>query len=114
MILEELRFAFQRVAHAFFGVDVLLTAVDDADKAQLQWIYTPSEDIQRVCTGIHKVKFCEYTNCALPLWIDGTGEFERFRVGQVYICRRYSQDDTLKNVYSKRTSEEENNQPVGF
>ena len=76
MILEELCFAFQRVAHAFFGVDVLLTAVDDADEAQLQWIYTPSEDIQRVCAGIHKVKFCEYTNCALALWIDGTGELE--------------------------------------
>ena len=76
MILEELRFAFQRVAHAFFGIDVLLTAVDDTDEAQLQWIYTPSEDIQRVCTGIHKVKFCKYTNGAPALWIDGTGEFE--------------------------------------
>ena len=76
MIPEELRFAVQRVAHTFFGVDVLLTAVDDADEAQLQWIYTPSEDIQRVCTGIHKVKFCEHSNCALALWIDGTGELE--------------------------------------
>ena len=76
MILEEFRFAFQRVAHAFFRVDVLLTAVDDADETQLQWIYTPSEDIQRVRTGIHKVQFCEYTNCALALWIDGTGELE--------------------------------------
>jgi pentose-5-phosphate-3-epimerase len=76
MILEELRFAIQRVAHAFFRVDVLLTAVDDADEAQLQWIYTPSEDIQGVCTGIHKVKFCEYTNCAPALWIDGTGKLE--------------------------------------
>lgn len=76
MILEEICFAFQRVAHAFFGVDVLLTAVDDADEAQFQWIYTSSEDIQRVCTGIHKVKFCEYTNCALALRIDGPGELE--------------------------------------
>ena len=76
MILKELRFTFQRVAHAFFGIDVLLTAVDNADEAQLQWIYTPCEDIQRVRTGIHKVKFCEYTNCAPALWIDGTGELK--------------------------------------
>lgn len=76
MILEKLRFAIQRVAHAFFGVDVLLTAVDDADEAQLQWIYTPSEDIQRVRTGIHKIKFREYADCALSLWIDRTGELE--------------------------------------
>ena len=76
MILEELCFAFQRVAHAFFRVDILLTAVDDADEAQLQWIYTPGKYIQRVCTGIHKVKFCEYTNCAPALWIDGTSELE--------------------------------------
>ena len=77
MILDELRFAFQRVAMLFFGVDVMLTAVEYADDAQLQRIYTPSENIQRVCTGTHKVKFCEYTNCAPALWIDdGTSELE--------------------------------------
>ena len=32
-----------------------------------------AQDIQRVCTGIHKVKFCEYTNGAPALWINGTG-----------------------------------------
>ena len=77
MIVEKLRFALQRVAHAFFGVDVLLTAIDDTDEAQLQWIYTSSEDIQCICTCIHEVELSEYTNCAPALWIDGTGKLKR-------------------------------------
>ena len=69
MILEGLRFAFQSVAHAFFGIDVLLNVC--------RWrpasMDIHAQDIQRVCTGTHKVKFCEYTNGAPALWINGTG-----------------------------------------
>ena len=114
MIVEKLRFALQRVAHAFFGVDVLLTAIDDTDEAQLQWIYTSSEDIQCICTCIHEVELSEYTNCAPALWIDGTGKLKRVWVGQVNICRWYGKNDTLEDVYLKEHERKTITNLLGF
>ena len=72
----------------------MLATVDDADETKLQRVNTTHEDVECVRSGIHEVKLGENADGAPPLRVNGASELEGVRVGKVYICSRYREDDT--------------------
>jgi len=93
MIPEELRLTVEGVRHALLRVDVLLTSIHDANKAQFQWVHSPSEDIKCIGSCVHKVELRQDTNSASALRINGTGKFQRLRISEIDICRGDCQYD---------------------
>ena len=75
MIPEELGLGFQGVGHCLVQINVLLTTVNNTNKAQFQGINASSEYIKRIGTSIHKVKFCEHANGATTLRVYRASKF---------------------------------------
>jgi hypothetical protein len=62
MVLEEFSFMSQSLLDCFARVDVPLSAINDGNITQTQGDDAPSQDIDDVCSLVHKVDFGEDTN----------------------------------------------------
>jgi len=101
VILEELGLACQGIGHTLCRHDVLLAAIDDSYEAKFERIDSPSENVQCVGSSIHKIELRKNTDCPSTLGIYGPSNLERFRVRQVHVCGRYSEDYTAQSMRSK-------------
>lgn len=98
MTFEKLRLAFEGVGHALVGVDVPLRTVHDADETQFERVHASREHVKRVGASIHQVQLGEDADCPPALWVNGSRELERVRVGEIYICGGDRENDTVVRV----------------
>ena len=73
VVLEKFLLLPPRVLHWDLGHDILLTPVDDTDKAEFEGIGPASENIQGIRPGIHEVELCEYAERAETSGVDSPG-----------------------------------------
>lgn len=92
VILEEILLFPTSVVHRHILHDVLLAAVDDADKAEFERIGPASKHVERVGACVHEVQLGEHTERPQSAGVDRPRQLQRVRVGQVHIRRRHSQD----------------------
>ena len=76
VVQEVLLFSYECIANFHTIDDVLLRSAFDTIVSQLKWIDSAIEKLERVCTIIHKVDFCEHANCSLTIWIDLFGNLK--------------------------------------
>lgn len=106
VVLEKVHFVVESLLQGLVALDVLLRAVDNANEAQLQGVDTPRKNVERICSVIHQVKLGQDANGSAAQGIDMTGQLQGFRVDNVDICGRDSQDDTvgLGNVFRNQVT----------
>lgn len=93
MALKKLLLFPARILHRDIRHDILLTAIDDADKAELEGVRPASEDIERIRARVHEVEFCQDAQCPQPAWVDGPGKLERVGIGEVDVGGGDGKDD---------------------
>ena len=98
MRTEELQFIIHRVLQHLPRVDVLLTSVHDANKPQFQRVHAARQNVHRIRASVHKIDLGQDTDGTATLRIHLSSQFQGFRVRDVYICGRYSKDDTEVKV----------------
>lgn len=70
MRLEELHLVVEGLIHRLVAEDVLLGAVDDTDKAELERVDAAVEDVEGVGACIHQVELCQDTDGPSALRVD--------------------------------------------
>lgn len=75
---EKVSLSAQRIRQRLVALDVLLRSVHDTDKAKLQRIYTPGENVHGVCTMVHEIQFGENTNRPFAHGVHMSGQLECF------------------------------------
>ena len=96
MTFKEALFGFESLIHGLAGKNVLLAAVDDADKTEFQRKHLASQDIQRVRACIHQIQLGHDANRALAHWVHLPRQLETVRVGQIRIGRRHRENNAAK------------------
>lgn len=92
VVLEEILLFPPSIVHRYVLHDVLLTAVDDADKAQFERVCPPGEHVERVGASVHEVQLGEHAERAQSTGVHRARELQRVRVGQIHIRGRHRQN----------------------
>ena len=92
---EELTLGHEGGLDVLAAVDVLLRTIDDADVAATQRQQAVLEDFARVRAVVHEIELGDDADGAHARRIDLARQLERVRVGQVGVCRRHGQYETI-------------------
>lgn len=102
MELEKFSLSTESIRKGLVSLNVLLGPIDHTNESKLQRVNPSRKNLKGVGAVIHKIQLGQHTNGPLPLWVDLAGKLESFRVDQVDIGRRDSEDDTVgfSNVFA--------------
>jgi hypothetical protein len=92
---EELALRLECIGEVLVALDILLRAVDRSNESKLERVYASRENVESVRAVVHKIELCEHTNGALSGGIDMTSELQRFRVDDVHVRGRDSQNNAV-------------------
>jgi len=101
MTREKLGLGLERIGHGLVGVYVPLRAVHDADKAQLERVHAPREDVERVRARVHQVELGQDADRPPALGVNGPRELEGVRVGEVYVCSGDGENNAGHIIYAR-------------
>lgn len=73
VVLEKLLLLPPRILHWYLGHDILLTPVDDTNKAEFEGIGPAGENVQGICPGVHEVELCENAERTETSGVDSSG-----------------------------------------
>lgn len=100
VVSEKVALRGQGIVQRLAALDVLLRAVDNANKAKLERVDPSREDVHGIRAVVHQIQFRQDPNRPLAHGIDMAGELQRLRVHEVDVGGRDSEDDAvrLRNV----------------
>lgn len=100
--LEKFSLSTKGICEGLVSLNVLLGPIDNTNESKLQRVNPSGKNLKGVGAVVHKVQLGQHTNGPLPLWVDLACKLESFRVDQVDIGRRDSEDDTVgfSNVFA--------------
>jgi hypothetical protein len=94
VVLEKVLFLLPRFFHGQVGHDVLLAAVDDADKAEFERVRPACQDVEGVGAGIHQIELCQHAESPQTSRVDRASQLEGIGIGEVDVGGRYCENDT--------------------
>mmetsp|Transcript_15375 Transcript_15375/g.51632 ORF Transcript_15375/g.51632 Transcript_15375/m.51632 type:complete len:260 (+) Transcript_15375:1356-2135(+) len=93
MLLEELHLVLARSVHFLLVHDVFLAPVDDADEPELEWDHLPQQRLPRIRSLVHEVDLGEDADSSAARGVDGLGELDGLRGGDVGVSGSDGEDD---------------------
>lgn len=106
MMLEEICFSLEGILHRLVSQNILLRSVDHTDETKLQGVDAARKNVQSIGAMVHKVDLGQDTDGSSAKRVNVTGKLESFRVDDINIGRRHSENDTvgLGDVFGNEVS----------